>query len=118
MVLGQVLAIVPRHPACLPETHRFSRSKPLELSIDPLLTGHRPFSRMTPASTFTGMTPVLKHIAAYICLVVGAAGLALPILPGVPALLLGFRLLGPDHRLTRGAVILWRHFRASIFGGA
>ena len=45
---------------------------------------------------------MLKLIAAYICLVAGTVGLALPILPGIPFLLLGLKLLGPDHSLIRG----------------
>lgn len=60
---------------------------------------------------------MLKRITAYICLIAGTAGLALPVLPGIPVLLLGFKLLGSDHRLTRGAVILWQGLRKRIFGG-
>ena len=60
--------------------------------------------------TLTGQT--LKLIAAYVCLVVGAIGLVVPVVPGVPPLLLGLKLLGRDHWLTRKAIGLWQRFRA------
>ena len=73
-----------------------SREQPsLQISAMPMLTG-----------------PALKHIAAVVCLVVGVIGLAVPVLPGFPSLLLGFKLLGRDHWLTRKATGLWQRFRA------
>lgn len=42
-----------------------------------------------------------KRIAAYLCLVVGAVGLALPLLPGIPLLIIGLTLLGPQHPIRR-----------------
>src|SRR6185312_3669694 len=42
-----------------------------------------------------------KKIAAYFCLAVGLAGLALPLLPGIPLLIVGLALLGPEHQIRR-----------------
>jgi uncharacterized protein YqgC (DUF456 family) len=39
---------------------------------------------------------MLKRISAYVLLVAGVAGLALPLLPGIPLLLIGLSLLGPE----------------------
>jgi uncharacterized membrane protein YbaN (DUF454 family) len=47
---------------------------------------------------------MLKSFVAYILLAVGVAGICLPVLPGIPFLLVGLRLLGPDHPLTRPLV--------------
>ena len=58
--------------------------------------------------------PALKHIAAVVCLV-GVIGLAVPVLPGVPSLLLEFKLLGRDHWLTLKATGLWKRFRAQTW---
>lgn len=44
---------------------------------------------------------MVRHIAAYVCLVIGVAGLALPLLPGIPFLILGLSLLRPDHPVRR-----------------
>jgi uncharacterized RDD family membrane protein YckC len=79
--------------------HRFSRLKRLKLAIDPLAANLRPFLHRIP---------VMKLMAAYICLVAGTVGLAVPVLPGIPILLLGLKLLGPDHPLTRGVKRLFR----------
>jgi uncharacterized protein YqgC (DUF456 family) len=45
--------------------------------------------------------PSLQRVAAYSLLVAGVAGLVLPIIPGIPLLLIAIRLFGPDHFLTR-----------------
>jgi uncharacterized membrane protein YbaN (DUF454 family) len=42
-----------------------------------------------------------KRIAAYLCLVLGVAGLGLPLLPGIPLLIFGVALLGPEHPIRR-----------------
>ena len=42
-----------------------------------------------------------KRISAYLCLAAGIAGLALPLLPGIPLLIIGLGLLGPDHPLRK-----------------
>jgi uncharacterized protein YqgC (DUF456 family) len=42
-----------------------------------------------------------KRIVAYVCLIVGVVGLALPLLPGIPLLILGMALLGSDHPIRR-----------------
>lgn len=78
-------------------------------SLAPTLTG-TPFPQVPAMPTFTG--PTLKIIAAYVCLVVGAIGLVVPVVPGVLPLLLGLKLLGPNHWLTRKATSLWQRFRA------
>ena len=48
-------------------------------------------------------TEMAKRILSYACLVAGAAGLILPLLPGIPLLILGFNLLEPDHWIRRRA---------------
>jgi uncharacterized membrane protein YbaN (DUF454 family) len=40
---------------------------------------------------------------AYGCIGLGVAGLALPLLPGIPLLILGFGLLGREHWLRKRA---------------
>lgn len=47
------------------------------------------------------MKSTAKLIAAYASLIAGVAGLALPFLPGIPLLILGLGLLGPDHPIRR-----------------
>lgn len=37
-----------------------------------------------------------RRIGGYLCIAAGVAGLLLPILPGIPFLLAGIALLGPD----------------------
>jgi len=56
---------------------------------------------------------VFQRIAAYSCLVVGVAGLVLPILPGIPLLFVGLKLLGPDHPITRPILKFVRKFKRS-----
>ncbi|HXE13912.1 MAG TPA: hypothetical protein VN633_17420 [Bryobacteraceae bacterium] len=52
-----------------------------------------------------------KKILAYFCLAVGVAGLALPILPGIPLLIVGLALLGPEHPFRRLAARWKSRFR-------
>jgi uncharacterized membrane protein YbaN (DUF454 family) len=47
-----------------------------------------------------------KRCLAYICLIVGVAGVVLPVIPGIPFLIVGVRLLGRDHWLARRAASL------------
>jgi uncharacterized protein YqgC (DUF456 family) len=42
-----------------------------------------------------------RQIIGYSSLALGIAGLVLPVIPGVVFILIGLRLLGPDHFLTR-----------------
>ena len=51
-----------------------------------------------------------KQIAAYSCIILGVAGLAIPFLPGIPLLLIGLKLLDADHLITRFARLFrrWR----------
>jgi uncharacterized membrane protein YbaN (DUF454 family) len=44
---------------------------------------------------------MLKRISAYILLVAGVAGVAMPLLPGIPLLLVGLHLLGPEHPIRK-----------------
>ncbi|HEX5431999.1 MAG TPA: hypothetical protein VFW83_08540 [Bryobacteraceae bacterium] len=44
---------------------------------------------------------MLKLISAYACLLLGALGLFLPLLPGIPLLIVGVGLLEPDHPVRR-----------------
>jgi uncharacterized RDD family membrane protein YckC len=49
---------------------------------------------------------MFKRISAYVLLVAGLAGLAVPFLPGIPLLLVGLGLLGPEHPI-RQMVTRW-----------
>jgi len=40
-----------------------------------------------------------KRITAYLCLTLGIVGLALPLLPGIPLLIIGLALLGREDRV-------------------
>jgi uncharacterized RDD family membrane protein YckC len=51
---------------------------------------------------------MVKRISAYLCLAAGVAGLALPVLPGIPLLIIGLGLLGPDHPLRKTVARLAR----------
>jgi len=44
-----------------------------------------------------------KRIVSYTCLLAGVVGLILPLLPGIPLLILGFRLLEPDDWIRKRA---------------
>lgn len=52
-----------------------------------------------------------KRIAGYLCLATGVAGLALPLLPGIPLLIAGLALLGPEHQILR-LLSRWKLWRA------
>jgi len=54
---------------------------------------------------------VFQRIAAYSCLVFGVAGIVLPVLPGIPLLFVGLKLLGPDHPITRPVLKFVRKFK-------
>jgi uncharacterized membrane protein YbaN (DUF454 family) len=56
------------------------------------------------------VTAHVKRIVAYVCLALGIAGLALPLLPGIPFLLVGFKLLGPHHPIVDPAARLLRRW--------
>jgi len=58
---------------------------------------------------------ITKRIAAYVCLALGVAGLALPLLPGIPLLILGVSLLGPTNPFKR-LLVRWktRHVGKSL----
>ena len=44
-----------------------------------------------------------KRILAYTCLLAGVIGFILPLLPGIPLLILGFKMLEPDDWIRRRA---------------
>ncbi len=44
--------------------------------------------------------PLTKCLFAYCCLALGIAALVLPVIPGVPLLILSVKLLGPNHPTT------------------
>ncbi len=52
-----------------------------------------------------------RQILAYACLFAGVIGLLVPVLPGVPVVILGISLLGQDHWLRKRAASLVNSFR-------
>ena len=54
------------------------------------------------------MGRMLRTIAGLVLIVVGIAGLVLPIIPGIPILIAGMALLSADHPLR---VVMTRHLR-------
>jgi uncharacterized protein YqgC (DUF456 family) len=42
-----------------------------------------------------------KRISAYVCLAAGVAACFVPILPGIPLIVLGMKLLGAEHPIRR-----------------
>ncbi len=53
-----------------------------------------------------------KLMLSYFCLLVGTIGLILPVIPGIPLLIAGFHLLGPDHWLSQRAASFIKSLRA------
>lgn len=53
-----------------------------------------------------------RRILAYTCLLAGLTGLALPLLPGIPLLIVGFRLLDRHDWLRARAASLLRGQRS------
>jgi uncharacterized protein YqgC (DUF456 family) len=53
----------------------------------------------------------LKIAAGLALLIVGVAGLVLPIIPGVPLLVAGAAILGPRHPIIRPFSVRWRWWR-------
>ncbi|HEY1340480.1 MAG TPA: hypothetical protein VGF59_23370 [Bryobacteraceae bacterium] len=45
----------------------------------------------------------MRRISAYLCLAAGLAGVLLPILPGIPLLIVGYKLLDRNDWLARRA---------------
>lgn len=76
-------------------------------SVGPLLREGPSQAQTGPASPAQALetgprrTKAARRLAAYACLAVGVAGLALPILPGIPFLILGLSMLGRDHPIAR-----------------
>lgn len=65
----------------------------------------------TPASLPPGRW---KSATGYLCVFVGIAGCLLPILPGIPFLLVGLKLLGPDHPIIRPFLSRLAKYRPGI----
>ena len=60
------------------------------------------------------MMPLLRTASGLLLITVGAVGLALPIIPGIPLLLAGVAIMGRDHRLLRPVfkrIDAWRQRR-------
>lgn len=47
-----------------------------------------------------------KLLLSYLCLLTGVIGLVVPFVPGVLLLIVGVRLLGPDHWLAKRTMSL------------
>lgn len=61
------------------------------------------------------MIPLLRTVSGVLLLTVGALGLVLPLIPGIPLLLAGVATLGRDHPLLRPVferIHAWRQRRA------
>jgi len=57
------------------------------------------------------MPGYLKMAAGIALLIVGVAGLVLPLIPGVPLLIAGAAILGPRHPIIRPFSVRWRWWR-------
>jgi len=53
----------------------------------------------------------LKIAAGLALVIVGVAGLVLPLIPGVPLLIAGAAILGPRHPIIRPFSVRWRWWR-------
>jgi hypothetical protein len=58
-------------------------------------------SRMLCRAADIPRNRMIKTITGYLCLALGVVGLALPLLPGIPLLIVGVALLGPQHPVRR-----------------
>jgi hypothetical protein len=73
------------------------------------LVSRRP-RRSTPRSPIVAG---VRSIGGVLLVVVGLLGLVFPVIPGVPLLLAGAALLGPQHPLVRPLVGWFRRIRRS-----
>jgi len=66
---------------------------------DPARRKIKTFRDVTHAEVCSDVKRSIRAIAGLVLLVVGGAGLVLPILPGIPLMIAGLALLGSDHPL-------------------
>ena len=59
-----------------------------------------------------------KSATGYLCLAAGVAGVLLPVIPGIPFLLVGLKLLGPNHPAIRPFLGMLAKYRPGAPGGA
>jgi uncharacterized membrane protein YbaN (DUF454 family) len=62
------------------------------------------------------MIPLLRTVSGLLLITVGAVGMVLPIIPGIPLLLAGVAVMGRDHRLLRPVfkrIDAWRQRRSA-----
>ena len=62
------------------------------------------------------MVRVISHGVAYFLLLLGVIGIALPILPGLPFLVLGLAILGIGHDAVKGHTFDAEVIEAALFG--
>lgn len=67
------------------------------------------------ASAFRRRSSIWRKIAGWFCVLIGVAGMLLPLLPGLPFLFLGLFLLAPQYRWARD-LSRWikRRFRSNL----
>ena len=60
------------------------------------------------------VTSIFRKIAGAVVITIGLAGLILPIIPGVPLILLGVALIGTDSPLVRKGIRLVKRYKRRI----
>ena len=68
-----------------------------------LLPGLKP---ITTENSPTESVGLLRRVASYTCLGAGVLGLVLPVIPGIPLLILGCSLLGRDDPVAKRVMTL------------
>ena len=51
-------------------------------------------------------SPLLRMVVGWVCLIIGLLGIILPIIPGIPFLIVGLALLSTEHRWVR-SLLIW-----------
>ena len=51
-------------------------------------------------------SPLFRMVIGWVCLIIGLLGIILPIIPGVPFLIVGLALLSTEHRWVR-SLLVW-----------
>ncbi|MFN7998860.1 MAG: hypothetical protein U0Q18_34870 [Bryobacteraceae bacterium] len=65
----------------------------------------------TPENSITEPSGLLRRVASYTCLGAGVLGLMLPVIPGIPLLILGCSLLGRDDPVAKRVMALKQRLR-------